>query len=124
MGIESSEGFEDAPGLLKKTPAPPGAPEPAAAPARLRDRRESDRSPANHRKWATAYFVEATGRAWCPPGDFERRLQRTVAGRPLVAVEAKLGLLLRCIEAGLMDHREARAKALVAQLIAPSGGTP
>jgi len=80
----------------------------SAPPARVRDRRESDRSPANRGKSPTHYFLEATSRAWCPPGAFETRLQKTVQGRCLVRLEAKLGLLLRCVEGALLTHRQAR----------------
>jgi len=96
-------------------PSPPPTEPSPAPPRRARDRRETARGGA--RKSPTAYFIEATGRAWCPAGDFERRLQRTVAGSCLVALEAKLGLLLRCVEVKVLTHREARAatEALVAK---------
>jgi len=96
-------------------PAPPAAPEEPGEevvpppPRRARDRRETTRG--GPRKSPTAYFIEATGRAWCPAGDFERRLQKTVAGSCLVALEARLGLLLRCVEAEVLTHREARTAA-------------
>jgi len=81
----------------------------SAPPRRMRDRQETSRGGAS--RSPTAYFVEATSRAWCPSGAFETRLQRTVQGRCLVRVEAKLGLLLRCVEADLLDHRQAREAA-------------
>jgi|GEM_PF-6550187 len=96
--------------LLAHTPAMPPHPV-GSSPELERDRRENDRSSANRGKSPTRYFQERVSRAWCPPGDFERRLDRTVAGRPGLPLETKLGGLLRLVEMGAITHRQAREMA-------------